>query len=144
MLDWPSVYWYPKLKLLLMVYVDDFKMAGPAGNLEAGRKTITGGIKLVGIGLVPTYLGCDDATFEGTVDGKPVRGINDDMKPVMESCVDAYRKIVGKPGLHLPRVDTPFLGEDGGGNAPPPRSMCGNTVPTVRRGATYTIHSVVP
>ena len=33
---WPSVYWYPDLTLLLMVYVDDFKMAGPAGNLEAG------------------------------------------------------------------------------------------------------------
>ena len=47
--EWPSVYWYPDLRLLLMVCVDDFKMAGPAGNLEAGWKTITAGIKLVGI-----------------------------------------------------------------------------------------------
>jgi hypothetical protein len=91
-----------------MVYVDDFKMAGPAGNLEAGWKTITDGIKLVGIGPVSTYLGCEHATFDGTVDNKPVRGIQYKMQPVMESCVDAYRKIVGKYDLHLPRVDTPL------------------------------------
>jgi hypothetical protein len=48
-------------------------------------------------------------------------GVQYEMQPFMESCVDAYRKIVGKPGLHLPRVDTPFLGEEGGGNAPPPK-----------------------
>ena len=36
----------------------------------------------------------------------------------MESCVDAYRKIVGKPDLHMPRADTPFLADDGGGHAP--------------------------
>ena len=38
----------PKLNPLLMVYVDDFKMAGPAGNLEAGWKTITGGDQACG------------------------------------------------------------------------------------------------
>ena len=115
------MYWCPKLKLLLMVYVDDFKMSGPAGNLEAGWRTITEGIKLVGIGPVSSYLVCDHATFDGTIDTKPVRESQYTMQPFMESCVDAHRKIVGKPGLHLPRVDTPFLGEDGGGNAPPPK-----------------------
>ena len=40
------------------------------------------------------------------------------MQPFMESCVDAYLKIVGKSDLHLPRVDTPFLADDGGGHAP--------------------------
>ena len=52
--EWPSVFWFPKYRLLLMVYVDDFKMAGPAEHLEAGWKTITEGIKLVGIGPVST------------------------------------------------------------------------------------------
>ena len=37
-----------------MVYFDDFKMAGPCSRLEAGWKTITDGIKLVGIGPVST------------------------------------------------------------------------------------------
>ena len=27
--EWPPVYWYPKLRLLLMVYVVDFQMSGP-------------------------------------------------------------------------------------------------------------------
>jgi len=39
----------------------------------------------------------------------------------MESCVDAYRKVVGKHDVHLPRADTPFLGDVGGGNAPTPK-----------------------
>ena len=66
-----------------MVYVDDFKMAGPSGNLAAGWKTITGGIKLVGTGPVSTYLGCEHATFTSTVDGKPVRGTQYKMQPFM-------------------------------------------------------------
>ena len=96
-------------------------MAGPSGHMEAGWKTITDGVELVGIGPVSTYLGCDHVTFEGTVDTKPTRGIQFKLQPFMESCVDAYRKIVGKPDVHLPRVDTPFLGGDGGGNSPPPK-----------------------
>ena len=31
--DWPSMCYYSKLNLLLVVYVDDFKMSGPEGNL---------------------------------------------------------------------------------------------------------------
>ena len=62
------------LLLLLMVYVDDFKMTGPSGNVDAGWATIASGIKLVGVGPVSIELGCDHALFKGTVDGKPVWG----------------------------------------------------------------------
>ena len=31
---WKSVFWHPRYDLLLVVYVDDFKMAGPKANLE--------------------------------------------------------------------------------------------------------------
>ena len=34
--NWPSMYFYGKLKLLLVVYVDDLKLAGPSGNLPKG------------------------------------------------------------------------------------------------------------
>jgi hypothetical protein len=34
--DWRSVYWHPKLRLLLVVYVDDFKMSGPAASMKPG------------------------------------------------------------------------------------------------------------
>jgi hypothetical protein len=142
--EWPSVYWYPKLRLLLMVYVDDFKMADLAGNLVAGWKTITDGIKLVGIGPVSTYLGCEHATLEGAVDNKPVRGIHYNMQPFMESCVDAYRKIVGKSDLHLPRVDTLFLADDGGGHAPTSREDEGKHFPTEKCGAGCIITNAAP
>ena len=31
--DWPSCYVHPRLKLFLVVYVDDFKMVGKSSNL---------------------------------------------------------------------------------------------------------------
>ena len=34
--NWPSTYFHDGLKLALMVYVDDFKMAGPTDNIEKG------------------------------------------------------------------------------------------------------------
>ena len=34
--EWPSVYYHKELKLLLTIYVDDFKLAGPEENLEKG------------------------------------------------------------------------------------------------------------
>ena len=43
--DWNSVYWHPKPKLLLTVYVDDFKMSGPTENLAKGWDIIRSPIK---------------------------------------------------------------------------------------------------
>ena len=34
--EWPSMYFHPKLGLLLVIYVDDLKLAGPAENLSKG------------------------------------------------------------------------------------------------------------
>jgi hypothetical protein len=59
--------------------------------------------------------------FTGHVDRKPARGIQYKMQTFMGTCVEAYKKVVGKPQLHLPRVDTPFLADVGGGNAPTPK-----------------------
>jgi len=108
--EWPSVYWYPNLRLLLMVYVDDFKMAGLAGNIEAGGKTITDGVKLVGIGPVSTCLGCEHATFDGTVDNKPARGIQHKnaavygvvRRRVSQDCREV-RPAIASGGYPLPR-----------------------------------------
>ena len=33
---WPSVFFHPELRLLLVVYVDDFKMAGPTETILKG------------------------------------------------------------------------------------------------------------
>ena len=34
--EWPACYFHDKLKLMLVVYVDDFKLAGPKQNMTAG------------------------------------------------------------------------------------------------------------
>ena len=41
--DWRSVFWHPKLKLMLVVYVDDFKLAGPKENLSTGWELLRNG-----------------------------------------------------------------------------------------------------
>ena len=38
--DWRSCYFHPKLKLFLVVYVDDFKLAGPTKSLPEGWQLI--------------------------------------------------------------------------------------------------------
>eukprot|EP00972_Heterocapsa_arctica_P009239 1362884-Heterocapsa_arctica.AAC.1 len=43
--DWTSVNWHPKLELLLMVYVDDFKLSGPSFNMIQGWAVIRKSIK---------------------------------------------------------------------------------------------------
>ena len=35
-LSWPSCYFHRKLNLFLVIYVDDFKMAGPKGTIKQG------------------------------------------------------------------------------------------------------------
>jgi len=37
---WPSCHFHKDLGLLISVYVDDFKLAGPKANLEQGWRLI--------------------------------------------------------------------------------------------------------
>ena len=56
---WPSVFFHPELKLLLVVYVDDFKMAGPIESMPKGWQLIASKIDMDTPGKVNRYLGCD-------------------------------------------------------------------------------------
>ena len=38
--DWPSCYYHPRLRLMLVVYVDDFKLAGPKKSMAEGWKLL--------------------------------------------------------------------------------------------------------
>ena len=44
--EWPSVYTHEKLQLVLVVYVDDFKMAGPQKNLAQGWSMLRTRLKI--------------------------------------------------------------------------------------------------
>jgi hypothetical protein len=57
--EWPSVYFHPKLKLLLIIYVDDFKLAGPQENLGAGWALLRTNLNIGPEGPLGVYSGCN-------------------------------------------------------------------------------------
>ena len=56
---WPSVFFHDRLKLLLVVYVDDLKMSGPKESMQRGWELIGSRIDMDKPGTVGRYLGCD-------------------------------------------------------------------------------------
>ena len=58
MVNWPSMYWHPVYKMMLMVYVDDFKMSGPLEHMPKVWEMIKEGIKLDTPKAVNKCLGC--------------------------------------------------------------------------------------
>ena len=56
---WPSCYYHDSLKLFLVVYVDDFKLAGPAKNLAKGWELIRSGLEMERPSALGVFLGCD-------------------------------------------------------------------------------------
>ena len=58
---------HPKLKLYLIVYVDDFKMAGPRVSLSEGWKLIRSGITTDDPVPVNRYLGCEHIVLESII-----------------------------------------------------------------------------
>jgi hypothetical protein len=74
---WKSCYWHERLKMFLIVYVDDFKMSGPEGHFDEAWKLIRRDSKGVGIDTddpQPTgkFLGCTHKVFEA-----PANAFND-------------------------------------------------------------------
>ena len=56
--DWPSVFFHKELRLVLVIYVDDFKLAGPKISMERGWKLLGENIKLEEARPIGRYLGC--------------------------------------------------------------------------------------
>ena len=59
--EWPSVYIHEKLQLVLVVYVDDFKMAGPQKNLAQGWSMLRTRLKIEPETGLDMYLGCNQS-----------------------------------------------------------------------------------
>ena len=55
--SWKSCYFHPELKLMLSIYVDDFKMAGPLHAQERGWALIRQGLKIGSDEPLGFYLG---------------------------------------------------------------------------------------
>jgi hypothetical protein len=110
---------HPLLKLFLIAYVDEFKMAGPTGNLAKGWELIRQGIKMDDPVPMGHFLGCTREEGSAVLDdGSPVRTMTYNMQPYFETCVDLYRELID-PRVKWPRASTPFLEESAVDSARP-------------------------
>ena len=56
--DWPSVYWHDESRVLLLVYVDDFKMAGSPAAVATAWTRIRQELLIGDPSPVTVFLGC--------------------------------------------------------------------------------------
>ena len=110
-LDWSSMYWH-KLKLLLMVYVEDFKMTGPIENMNKGWELIRISIKTDEPSPPGKCLGCNHVINEVSINGNKVRQMICDMEQFMVQRVETYLAAANKTRDSLKYAATPFLDED--------------------------------
>ena len=73
--EWPSAYVHDELKLFLIIYVDDFKLAGPTENLSKGWKLLRKHIDIEEEKDGGVFLGCNQERSEITLPNaaRPVR-----------------------------------------------------------------------
>ena len=110
--NWPSMYYYARLKLLLVVYVDDLKLAGPEGNLVEGWKMLRSLLNIEPETDLGMYLGCTLRKGESRLkDGTRVSTMTYDMESFLEQCIERYKEVAGKDVM-LKSVATPSLPED--------------------------------
>ena len=106
--EWPSVYIHEKLQLVLVVCVDDFKMAGPQKNLAQGWSMLRTRLKIEPETGLDMYLGCNQSKGSVTLgNGHRVTTVTYDMEQFLRSCVDRYLEVAGD--VKLNQVVTPEL-----------------------------------
>ena len=57
--EWPSVYFHDGLRLLLTIYIDAFKLAGPKENLTKGWGLLRSCLDIGPEAETGMYLGCN-------------------------------------------------------------------------------------
>ena len=74
--DWKSCYWHPDLKVMLVLYVDDFKLSGPAESMETAWKMIREAIITGEPHPLGHFLGCthEAVTLQPPGSDKIVKG----------------------------------------------------------------------
>ena len=110
--EWPSMYFHDELKLLLVIYVDDLKLAGPSENLAKGWEMLRTVLRIGPETDLGLYLGCILSQGETQLhNGKKVKTITYNMEGLLKLSVEKYLDIVGKD-TKLKKVSTPSLPEE--------------------------------
>ena len=78
-----------------MVYVDDFKLAGPSSRIAEGWQLIKWKVKLDDGGPSPMglCLGCHHETFDRVYDGHKVKGVRYNMENALLQVVEHYKTL---------------------------------------------------
>ncbi len=109
--EWPSCYFPAETKLFLVVYVDDFKLAGPKVHIKHGWSLLRKGLVIEPEKPIDLYLGCNHMRGERLLQtGIKVTTMTYDMEKFLKACVDLYLQLAPK-GTRLRIVTTPFVAE---------------------------------
>ncbi len=111
--EWPSCFWHEEHKCLLVVYVDDFKLSGPAKALPKLWAKIRSGLKIGETTPMGLYLGCYHDMFErvNPRTGAKVRVLEYNMESFLRQCVERYKTLSGVTKLKY--AATPFFDDRG-------------------------------
>ena len=93
--EWKSCFWHDELKCLLVVYLDDFKLAGTTGNMIEARNTIRKGIAVGEPSNVDHFVGVKHGFGHFMLPNKkaPAYGRILNNTDVMKKCVDTYLEV---------------------------------------------------
>ena len=91
------MYFHDELKLLLVIYVDDLKLAGPSENLAKGWEMLRTVLRIEPETDLGLYLGCVLSQGETQLhNGKKVKTITYNMEGLLKLSVEKYLDIIGK------------------------------------------------
>ena len=106
---WDSCYFDPVRGLLLSVYVDDFKLAGPAKYMQEAWNELRERIDMDEPTPLEKYLGCIHKQEKTTVNGKQVTKVTYDMEEFANQCVTSYLQMTNSEKDCLRSVQSPFV-----------------------------------
>ena len=111
--EWPSLYFHPDLKLLLIIYVDGLKMAGPTANLPKGWNMLRQEPRLEEETPLGLYLGCRISKGEATLHDKTkVQTVTYVMETYLEMTVKKYCDVTGFDSTKFKTVPSRSPGEE--------------------------------
>ena len=106
------MYCHKKIQVLLVIYVDDLKLAGPEENLTKGWEMPRSKLNIEPETDLGLYLGCILSKGSAKLnDGTPVSTMTYDMEGLLKLSVEKYLDIVGKD-TKLKNASTPSLPEE--------------------------------
>ena len=116
--DWKSVFFHDELHLMLSIYVDDFKSAGPTENLSKGWDLLRTHLEIGPESAIGMYLGCNILKHDIRLsDGIVAQAVVYDMEFFLEQCLARYVLAAGGD-VKFKETKAPFRPDDSQNKSP--------------------------